>query len=484
MKIRNLALGIVVVLAATYGAATFYFSSQAKASAAEWSQKLAQRVPALRVANEEYRRGFLKSTHEITFEFPQLPVAGAKAPSVTLRNVIEHGPLPGFSAPGLARIEHSLVFDETIAKELSAAFGDQAPIKATTLIDFSGGGSTELKGGAATYKSGDFSLSWQGLAGTVRFAKDVASYSAEIAAPGLTLSGKESFNGSLKALTLKTDQAKLANTETLYLGTFSMGVESVAVAKDGKPVFELKNLSLNSEASSKDNEFVDVTARALVAEFRGDAFSGSKAEYAFSARHLHAQSLDQIAKAMRAANQQMQNVRAAPLAEAEAARAAALGVVMTHGMALLQREPVIAIERIGFVSKEGETKISGSARLAGVTAADSQSPLNLIAKVQAEASIAVPEAIVASAMADTRLKAMKAPGRETGAEESAQLAAQAKLEFDQQLAQFVQLGFVKRDNGILSAKIVFKGGELTINDKPFDPMAAASLQPDKIAPGR
>src|SRR5450432_3259071 len=205
MKIRTLALGLAVVLAGSYAGATYYYSKKAEASALNWSQKVAQAFPYLKVASD-YQRGFLHSTQAITMELVPVPGMSGRTPSVTLRSVIYHGPLPGFSSLGIARIDHSLVFDEATAKELAKAFGDVPPLTAVTTVNLAGDGVTELKGAPATYKSGDGSVAWQGLTGTVRFAKDMSSYSAEMTAPGVLLTGKDGGTASLDALSMKMNQ--------------------------------------------------------------------------------------------------------------------------------------------------------------------------------------------------------------------------------------------------------------------------------------
>lgn len=466
MKMRTLALGLAVVLAGSYAGATYYYSKKAEASALNWSQKVSQTFPYLKVASD-YQRGFLHSTQNITMELVPVPGMSGRTPSVTLRSVIHHGPLLGFSSLGIARIDHSLVFDEATAKDLAKAFGDVPPLTAVTTVNLAGDGITELKGAPATYKSDVGGIAWQGLAGTVRFAKDMASYSGEMTAPGVLVTGKDGGTASLDALSMKMSGARMANTE-IYLGTMNMSIGAISVAKGGKPQFDMKRVAVSSDASSKDSEYVDVVVRVVAAEFSSPAFSGTDAEYAFSARHLHAQSLDKLSKAMREAQQAAMAKGAQGPA---AAQAAMMQAMATHGVALLQRDPVIAIERIGFVSKEGESKIAVSARLVGVSEADLQNPLGLIAKVQADATVKAPEALL-GAYAEMPLGLKKAQGSEPSAEEIAQVAA-SRLALEQKLADFVERGYVVRENGILSSKLAFKDGQLTVNGKPLSPAGQA-----------
>ena len=225
MKIRTLSVALVVVLVASYAGATYYHSSRSEAAALGWMQRLSQAAPYLKARND-YQRGFLRSTQNITFELP-VPGANGKSASITLRSVIHHGPLPGFSGLGIARIDHSLVFDEATAKELAKAFGDVLPLTAVTKVNLAGDGITEVKGAPASYKGDEGGFTWQGLAGTVRFTRDMATYSAELTAPGAMVYGKDGVNASFNAMSVNLNQARMANTENVYLGTMRMGVDGV-----------------------------------------------------------------------------------------------------------------------------------------------------------------------------------------------------------------------------------------------------------------
>lgn len=465
MKIRTLALFVVVLLVG-YAVATYHHASKAEASALNWSQKVSETAAFAKVTSD-YQRGFLRSTQNITMEFPE---KGGRVGTITLRNVIYHGPLPGFAGLGIARIDHALIFDEVTTKELAKAFGDAPPLTGVTTLSLGGEGTTQITGAPATYKSDDASFAWQGLTGTVRFAKDMSRYSADVTAPGMQFSSKDGSSGEMKGVSLKATQTRLAGSENIYLGPMSLAVETFSVAKNGKPEFDMKNLTMSSDVSAKNPEFVDIVARFAAAEVRSPTFGATNAEYAFSLTHVHAQSLEKLTKAMQEAQQVAKGKD--PKA-AQMAQAAMLQAATTHGMALLRHEPVFAIERVGFVTKEGETRLSGSARLVGVTDADLQNPLGMIVKVQADATIKIAEAIVGGFMADAPLKALKAQGREPSAEEIAQVTAGSRVAFEEKLAPLVQQGFILRESGILSSKLDFKGGQLTVNGKPFNPMGQA-----------
>ncbi len=179
----KLVLGLIVVLIGAYAGATYHYSKNAEAAALTWSQKVPQSSPFLKVSSNDYQRGFLRSTHVIVIELPPGPGTIGTVRSIKVRNVIYHGPLPGFSRVGIARIDHSLEFDEATAAELAKAFGGASPLTAVTIVDLAGNGQSVITGAPATYSTAEGGIAWQGLTGTLQFAKDMSSYTGETAAP-------------------------------------------------------------------------------------------------------------------------------------------------------------------------------------------------------------------------------------------------------------------------------------------------------------
>ena len=54
-------------------------------------------------------------------------------------------------------------------------------------------------------------------------------------------------------------------------------------------------------------------------------------------------------------------------------------------------------------------------------------------------------------------------------EQARRIAALAQ----EKLAELVNLGFVLRENGILTSRLAFKDGQFTVNGKPFSPVGQA-----------
>lgn len=468
---KKIAIALVVLVLVAVAAslsATYHFSRESERKVAEWTQKLETMVPYLKV-NSEYQRGFFTSTQRLTLGVPGATAGGG----LVVKNVIHHGPFPAFAGLGMAKIEHSWEFDEATQKELAKGFGSAAPFSATTTIALHGSGVTELTGAPANYASGEDKVTWQGLSGTVRFAKNVDSYSGEITAPQFAVTGKQG-NMTMSGLSFKFDQQRMAGFDELYLGKMSVSLDGISF-KDATSEGKLEKMLFETDATSADNQFMDIKAVLKAAKVTSTEFDASDVEYALSMRHLHAQSFQQLTKAMQSAGPKPGEAKqdtAALMAQMAAMQKAA----KTHGLTLLKNEPVIAIDRMNIKLKEGEMKMSGSVKVPGVTEADFDQPLNLLGKIDAAATLSIPEAFARNQYAKTKLRQLKAMGNVDEAK-TTEVAAAAGSEFAMLLAGFAQEGYVTTDGGQLNSRVSYKGGSLLVNDKPFNPMGAVRSAP-------
>jgi len=465
---KKLAFGIAGLLLfaviANFGA-TFYFSRQAEKQTAEWMKKLEETAPYLKMTSE-YQRGLLASTQRLTIALP----GGKSGEAIVLKNVIRHGPFPGFKGLGMATIEHSVEIDEAIAKELAKGFGTGQPFAATTTVALDGAGVTEIKGAPANYSAAEDKVTWQGFSGTLRFTRGMGSYDGDIVAPQLSVTGKQGTL-SINGLAFKFDQRRMAGFEELYLGKMTASLEGVSF-KDGTSDTQVEKVLFETDATSADNQFMDVKAAIKVAKVSASEVEATDVDYAFSMRHLHAQSFMQLTKAMQVAGPKPGAAK--PDTAALMAQMATMQKAMkVHGLALLKNEPVIAIDRINVKMKEGEIKASGTLRLPGVTEADMDQPFGLIGKIDAAATVSIPESFARNQYAKTKMRQMKTQLGSVSEAQMTEAAAMAGSEFATMLAGFGQQGYVDSDGGQLKTRIAFKGGALLVNDKPFNPMAAS-----------
>jgi uncharacterized protein YdgA (DUF945 family) len=124
---------------------------------------------------------------------------------------------------------------------------------------------------------------------------------------------------------------------------------------------------------------------------------------------------------------------------------------------LLADAPVFSIDRIAFRTTDGEANFNASIKLADPKPDDFSNPLMLLAKLDAGANIALPTTLIDSLIGNGR------------SEEEAQWARQSA---ERTLEQFKQQGYVTVENNLLKTSVTFKNGQLQVNGKPFNPMAA------------
>ncbi|MBL8523793.1 MAG: YdgA family protein [Betaproteobacteria bacterium] len=469
MKKTAIAVAVLLSIAVAADlAATYHFSRESERKTAEWTQKLQEMAPYLKISNE-YQRGFFSSTQRLTLGFPGVK----EVKGLTVKNVIHHGPFPGFSGVGMAKIEHSWEFDEATQKELAKGFGNESPFSATTSIALHGAGTTELRGAPASYTSGDEKVAWQGFTGTVRFTKNLDTYAGEIVAPKLIVTGKQGAI-NMNALAFTFDQRRMAGFDELYLGKMNMSLAEVSF-KDATSDTKLEKIAFETDATSADNQFMDIKASLKAAKLLASEIDATDVDYTFSMKHLHAQSFMQLTKAMQAAGPKPGAGDAKPDTAALMAQMAAMQkAAKTHGLTLLKNEPVIAIDRINVKLKEGEIKMSGSVKVPGVTEADIEQPFNLLGKIDAAATVSIPEAFARNQYAKTKLRQLKAQQQGVVSDaQTTEVAAAAGSEFAMLLAGFAQEGYVTTEGGQLNSRLSFKGGAFLVTDKPFNPMGGA-----------
>jgi len=450
-KILLAALAALILIG--YALATYGFGLRAESTAKAWVDTLPNAVPYLQVTRNDYQRGFLKSTHIVEL---QATLPGMDAPFVaTLRDEITHGPLPGFNRLGVARVTHTLVLPPKVQQELAKVLGDQPPLSAVTMLKFGGGGSTHITSPAFTYKDERGEAAWQGIEANIDFSKDYEHVSYTLAAPGFNAKMLDGAQLQIGKISAAGQQDKMAQTESLYLGSTSVSVQSVAAASNPTTSLSIANITYNSEARSPMPSFVDASGKFAAQNIKVSGEDWGAFEYLVSAKHLHAPSVDAFARAMR--ETYSASSRKPQSAEASAQlQAAMLDVFKKHGGALLKNEPVIELEKLRVGNEKEYLLLSAAARFAGVADADIANPMQLIPKINARAEITLTEAMLMR-MAN-KAPATAATGNDT------------LLMVNAQVESAVAQGYVIRGDGTLKSTITFADGKLSVNGRPVEGM--------------
>lgn len=485
MKKSHIAL-LVAIPVIAYPAAAWLLGRQVESALGEQYKQM-ESLPYLKVVKREYQRGVYSADETVTFEafgdmFRALSAAQAdesaenaedgaqprpplKPLQFTLRTHYKHGPFPGGSSLAAAVADSELELGEGF--DAASVLGDKKPMTAHTIYGFSGGGSSEVSSPAfaaslPNAQSGSTTrLAWEGVTAKIDFSKHLARYTLQATAPKLEIQDSAGPRIVMSGMKLEGDNTRIFDDEPLlYAGTQRFTLEQFSIegeASQEQPVL-LKRLSYDVNAPV-NGDFLDLTAKMGAESLLVAGQDYGPAHYDFSFKHLHARTVAQLYRAML-------QVYSDPAALATPERAAtALAPLSAPALELLKHAPEFSIDRISFKSAHGEAMMSASAKLNDVKPEDVANPFMLIGKLEASADLALPEGLLINASATK-------PDPE---DEYAQRQGEMR---QQQLTAYAEQGYVTREGGTVKSKVEFRNGQLTVNGKPFNPMAMPRPEPN------
>lgn len=467
--------GLVIVAAAViaYPASSWWLGKMIESAHEEQYRQVAN-LPYLKVASRDYQRGIYSATEtvalELSREWLQSMSTGAdsepleippEALRITVKTDIAHGPLPHFKGLAAGVADSRLIFSEQVRAEIAKVLGEKDLIAIQTTYGFDGGGIARMTSPAFTVElpadanSAAGQLAWAGMSASVDFARGLGAYSLTADLPGLEISqgeGKMEFAG----IRLSAEQKRLFDDQPMfYVGTMKMDIDKLSVApfehddSQNEPVlFERMSYDVDLPARG---DFIDVVMKLGTDTLKVGDQNFGPAHYDISLRNIHARTAATLhAKmmavysdaALQAAAAEDPSVLFEPLAE--------------PALALLAHNPELGLDRLSFATPHGNAQIAARARFDGLTPEETSNPFVMIQKLDASGELSLPEALLA------QLQASEA--------ESEEEAQQMTEMFSQQVEALSAQGFLKRDAGILSTRFAFKGGELTVNGLPFNPM--------------
>ena len=461
-----LAVGAAVV-ALAYPGSAWLLGTRVEAAFDEQYRALEEQ-PYIKVVSRDYQRGLFSATETVTFELTGLseilatkhdadmetadapPATPAESLRFTIRTEIKHGPLPGFSAFGAATADSELVLTPEQQAAVTKVFGDKKPLQVHSVFGLLGGGSSTLSSPATTFdtpaKEGEKPLHvvWNGLEITADFTSHMKQYSFKGEIPGFEISDGNGGHGQLSGLHIEGEQQRVFDDlPNFYSGTVRMTLAQLIfteTAKEGSTtpttLFDVKQLAYDASVPV-NGEFVDLIGKIAVetAQFEGENYG--PAHYDFSLRHLHARTTAEL-------YQKLMKWYADPArlaAEKNGNPMAGLETLRDPALALLKYAPEIRLDRLSFNSPQGEANVSATVKLGEIQAEELANPFALLGKLDAGADLSLPEALMGDLIDADKLGA------------------------------FEQMGYVTREGKLLRSKIAFAKGQLTVNGKPFNPMA-------------
>jgi uncharacterized protein YdgA (DUF945 family) len=465
-----ISVAIVVVLAGSYPGLAWYSGKTVESRMNDYRARVLAQAPYLTVAEQKYERGIYRSREEITYEFGRSlfgalatasaaagAASGGAAPDLTrglrftVRSEIEHGPFPGFGAPGLARIETEFAMSESTQRELAKAFGNRKPIEIVTRLKYDGDGVTELSSPAFdNFSLGKTqgTLSWKGFKATIAFGRDLLWIKAHGAAPGMEVKAPDAESVKLEEVAFASN-SELA-FDDLYIGDVSMSVKSMSVVPRAGDTSGPKRMSMDGvEYAGKldrKDDFLDLNGRFKIAGLDVEAVELSDLHYEITLKHMHGPTIAAFMRLMR------KSLSDGSLAHGAGAESALAQDARRLGIELLKHEPQLVIDKISFAMPEGDAKMSGIVRIIDFDPADLEGPAGpagLVPKLDARVDVSIAEGLLEKISASS---------------ERGNLAM-----FEQQVAALEAQGYVTRMDGRLVTHIEFREGALTFNGKVFVP---------------
>jgi uncharacterized protein YdgA (DUF945 family) len=445
-----LAAAVGAVLVAGWAGATYTTGQKLKTALVAQAEGLkaqpGQPQPGFRVTEVKYQSGLLGATRTLTVAIG----CGDQATTLTWRDDIRHGPLPGFAGFGAARIDSSLVLSAEQQAQLKQLMGDaQAQMQLRTLVAYNGGYKTQLEVPALRMKSpdgGDFEF--KGVSAWVQVRPDGgARYEAALPSYAVSAPGQ----GPAPGMRFVVTDAKLQGEgfAPMWWALSGKGSGSMAamnfetVAADGqrKPMFNLKNLQYTQDGGITGGLYQ--ASGSLQAQGQIGSLPLDAVTMKFSLKQLHAQSYAALMGAMMNTG--------CPSTDAAADPMAALTPLLTPLKELLPQNPQVSLDELNITLGGQTAKMNYRLGVQGITAQETQG---------AELMPALMRKAVLSFGVEAPVALLPKLGEAMGQPMPPEL-------IDQQLAQAEGQGFIVRTGDSISAKFELREGAALVNGKPI-----------------
>ncbi|MES2685143.1 MAG: DUF945 family protein [Pseudomonadota bacterium] len=470
--------------------------------------KLPALLPAVKITEDQHTRGLFGSTRltrfdlASAFDHSSCPVladesAPAMAPptaaplTVSLKQTITHGPLPGFGWPGAASIRYDwLVNGQPPGTLGNAYFSMQLQGAMPALVahhGFTGNSRLRLEGDAGQLtisdpqRKGSVTFAWPALRFSARSRADLSAsaYTAALPALTVTLQGEE---GEPLTLLLK-DLALSASHEYpnpgfvfFYTGSDVLKLGSLSVQQGGRTLFEAS--AVQAQASSREQGgLIESSTRIGLASavLGGDTVGPVQAD--FTLANVDAAAYGELLRSLFDSD-----LGRCPTLEQSTNRMVTLQQLLPT---LLARAPTFRIDRISLGYQGAAATLRGELTLPVASAGPLTDPMALLAMASGHLALALPDKLLeklavkalgsSMAMEMTLGEGTPAP---TPAQQS-EAEALARSVLAQQVEQALTRRWIVRDKDGIAARLDYRSGEVLLNGAPPDlgsiGMGAAAL---------
>jgi uncharacterized protein YdgA (DUF945 family) len=458
MQAKKIVLAIGLLAAAYVGATAWSghrVQQELQAQTAAW--QAAPQGP-LALVDSRYEKSLLGATRTSTLRIG----CGDKALKLSWQDQIQHGPLPGFSGLGAARIRSELLLDDAQKAALKQFTGsDRLDLQINTLVGFGGQrhlqvalpalqmqtpavGEGEAQQAAATWQLKDLKADVNIAAdGSATYKAGMAEYRVDAGKVQMLMAGMQ-FDGE-----------GLAPLWWLFSGKGSGRIETLSVGEaGGKPVFLLKGTTFSQQAQMQNGLYSASVQMQGSGEAGGEALSPVAMK--FSMKNIHAETYKQFL--MQALQTDCKPEAADPQAQ--------MAAMMAPLKAMLAHNPAFSLDelRVGWGGQTAE--LGYSVASAGITPADLENPnpMALMGKLKLDARVKAPQSMLMKLM-------------QQGATPQPPEVAEQGIE------RLVAQGLLRRDGDLLSGEASFAQGALTVNGKAIPlPGQAPPVEADMAPP--
>ncbi len=410
----------------------------------------------LHISEASYERGLFSSQHTFKIQLGCDKDAAANSPALTIRQRIQHGPLPGFISLGRAAIETELETPAELRALLKNGAETPALIKARTVFGLAGGHSTKVSTAALEFQEGKSKgqLSVKELVLQIRQSSS-GKITYELNWPGMTgvsLGDKSAGNVEVEAFSVRGETAFDASNPLWFavgkvdvdLKSFDLDIQSPT----GKPVkMAFSKITSDSETTAENGLLNNVSR--LRGQGSVNDLQLSKLRFDTSFKRLHAPTYAQLLQGLLTPQSLCGGAAQSALAAPGEAGVAAMAALLVH-------DPELAVDALeleidGFA---GEMAYSfGTKGLTQEELKSAEARSALLNKSYVSGHFEIPTVWLEKIIIDA------APSRQ----------AQDKAMLEAMITQAVDQGYVKREGNFLSSKFKVEKGVIQVNDKPLGP---------------
>lgn len=402
---------------------------------------------------------------------------------VTIKQVITHGPLPGFGLPAAAQVRFEwLVNGQPVADRLGLKVEGELPVLVAR-YGFTGNSVVSARGEAARLsfagKEGTISLAWPSLvfSGKTKADNSALSYEGELPELQMDFTGGkgEAVSASVRNTRFKAEhQYPIAGQYFVYTGTDHFAVDSVKVTRGSAALFEASQLVADGR-SALEAGLVESVLKMSLASVQAAETQLGPLHYDFTLAKLDAAAYGAL----------MQKIMTNDLGNCPTPEQtmAFVGSLSAQLPALLKAGPELSIDRISVGYQGSEAVLTGQVLLPPVPAETLENPMALLGLVTAKATLSVPDALIqklavksmAEKMAsEMALEALAESGGDLAtapvptAEQRQQAESIAQTLVAQQTEQALAKNWIVRGKAGIESRVEYKAGALVLNGQPLD----------------